>query len=486
MFFANWLAVKNEEQFEMKKQKALGANRTWPTWPCNLTFSVLVILLSLGNGNTSDFLNSRKAKILVTWKKEMKTPYPSYEVLLATQYFIRDVLAENQQFVMTTDGSYWNALRTKYGGKQTSLKNNSLKFLYDFNWYIFEDLKKYHEPKPDKLRQFFKDYLDIVDLFCNRIPDSTKITKFFETYYSDWLIAATYNRDFLPRLKPVLKKAISDLPVTIQQISATMDSLEDILKELDKNRAKIDFIIKSANYGFLKGYDCFLIFNFFSGKQVAGLINAFWVIRDFQYPVKIGSDIVEMNVLKLRCIDNLSLSIAAPGYYYRKQVFIFPENQPYAWRDFAEFFHGNKAFPFLDLFVCDTTIQSYFDHGMVSKSVYNELMAYYSWFKTFEGNKFVKAIDSLCKPTSKYSYEDWSENLDKSLLLHEVVGHGGTFYNSVIKEPEIPTFEYHVEAEFYAHEFKGSILPVCSLIWRIPFPSQINMVRHFCKSALNS
>jgi len=135
----------------MKRQKELGANRTWPTWPCNLTFSVLVILLSLGNGNASDFLNFQKAEILNTWKKGMKNPYPTNEVILATQYFIRDVLAENQLFAMITDGSYWNALRIKYGGKQTSLKNNPLNFLYDFNWYIFQDLKKYHGPKPDNL-----------------------------------------------------------------------------------------------------------------------------------------------------------------------------------------------------------------------------------------------------------------------------------------------------------------------------------------------
>jgi hypothetical protein len=459
--FASCLAVKDKDEIEMiHKIKELGAKKTWPSWPCVITISLFVILLFLSNANASDFLNSRKMSVLDKWKKEIKTPYPTTEVLLATRYFIRDVLAENQQFIMTNDGSYWNALRAKYGGKQSQLKNKPLERLYDFNWYVFQDLKKYREPKPDNLKQFFTDYLGIVDLFCNKIPDSTKVYNFFETYYTDWLVSATYNRDYLPRLKPVLNKGIADLPKGMQALVNMMDSLEGLLKEPEKHRARIDSTIKSANNGFLKNDKYYLTFNLFSGKQIAGLINAFRIEDDFRYPVKIGKDTVEMAVLKLRCIDNLSLSIAVPGYYYKKQVFIFPENQPYAWSDFSAFFKGTKDFPFLDLFVCDTTIQSYFDHGMISQSGYDELMGYYSWLKTSNGHLFVDAINRMCNPPMKLTYNGWLDNLEKSLLLHEVVGHGGTFFNGVIKEPDVPTFEYHVDAEFYAYVLQFLYSPI--------------------------
>lgn len=444
----------------MKRQKELGANRAWPSWPCTLTVYLFAILILVENSLASDFINSRKSEILSTWKKEMKTPYPTNEVLLASQYFIRDVLAKNQQFVMTNEGTYWNALRSKYGGKQTSANNNSLKFLYDFNWYVFQNLKKYRVPQANNLDKFFADYLEIVNAFCNKIPDSTVIKNFFETYYTDWLVSTTYNHDYLPRLKPVLKVAFSDLPISMQLVSATTDSLERVLGEPEKNRSKIDSIIKSANSGFLKENKTYLTFNLFSGKKVAGLINAFHVGDDFHYPVKIGAEVVEMSVLKLWCIDNLSIGIAVPGYYYKKQVYIFPDNQPYAWTDFSNYFHGKKGFPFLDIFVCDTTIQSYFDNGMVSKEGFDDLMSYYKWFKTTEGSKFVDAIDRLCMPPSKFTYADWSENLEKSLLLHEVVGHGGTFYNGVMKEPEVPTFEYHVDAEFYAYILQFMYSPI--------------------------
>lgn len=55
---------------------------------------------------------------------------------------------------------------------------------------------------------------------------------------------------------------------------------------------------------------------------------------------------------------------------------------------------------------------------------------------------------------------DWLGSLEKSLSLHEVVGHGGPFYNGVIKEPEVPTFEYHVEAEFFAHVLQFMYSPI--------------------------
>lgn len=330
--------AKDKEKIKMiPKKKIFIAKITWPSWRCEIAVYLFVILLFLSNANASEFLNSRRRAVLDNWKKEMKTTYPTTEVLLATRYFIRDVLAENQQFIMTSDGSYWNILRAKYGGKQPHLINKPLEGFYDFNWYIFNDLKNYRELKPNNLKQFFTDYLGIVDLFCNKITDSTLVINFFETYYTDWLVSATYNREYLPRLKPVLKKAIADLPKGMQSINGMLDSLESILKQPEKHRAIIDSTIKFANNGFLKSAKCYLTFNLYSGKQIAGLINAFYIDDDFRYPLKIGKDTIEMGVLKLRCIDNLSQSIAVPGYYFKKQVFNFPENQPYAWRDFTVF-----------------------------------------------------------------------------------------------------------------------------------------------------
>jgi hypothetical protein len=60
----------------------------------------------------------------------------------------------------------------------------------------------------------------------------------------------------------------------------------------------------------------------------------------------------------------------------------------------------------------------------------------------------------------KLSYNNWLDNLEKSLLLHEVVGHGGTFINGVIKEPDVPTFEYHVDAEFFTYVLQFMYSPI--------------------------
>lgn len=71
----------------------------------------------------------------------MKSSYPPKEVLLTTRYFIRDVIAENQKFLMTNEGVYWDAIRAKYGGKHAQIEDGLLENLYDFNCYIFHELK---------------------------------------------------------------------------------------------------------------------------------------------------------------------------------------------------------------------------------------------------------------------------------------------------------------------------------------------------------
>lgn len=433
----------------MIKINELGIKKPRYSIPYNLIF-ILIACISF-NLNASSFHEARKNAALRRWKKEMKSSYPPKEVVLTTRYFIRDVIAENQQFVMTNEGVYWDAIRARYGGKKAHFEDEPLEHLYDFNWYIFHELKKYREATVSNSKKFFRDYISIIDHFCNNLNDTDVINHFFETYYTDWLISATYQRENLPRLKPLLQQAISDLPENLRGIGSTLDSLEKLVSEPQKNFTKIDLVIKSANSKYLKNNKYYLTINFFSGKQIAALINVFQIDDDFQYPVKLGQNTIKLNVLKLICVDNLSHTISVPGYYYKKKVFIFPNNQIYRWSDFSEYFKGNKSFPLLDLFVCDTTIQSYYDNGMVTKSGFNKLMIYHAWLKTGEGKIFVKRIEKLAKPATVLSYSEWLEKTEISLLLHEVIGHGGTFSNGVIKEPDVPTFNYHVDAEFFAY-----------------------------------
>lgn len=417
------------------------------------TYYLIFILIAFISSNlsASSFHEARKNAALRRWKKEMKSSYPPKEVILTTRYFIRDVIAKNQQFVMTNEGVYWDAIRARYGGKKAHFEDEPLEHLYDFNWYIFHELKKYREATVSNFKKFFGDYISIVDLFCKNLNTTDIINHFFETYYTNWLISATYQREKLPRLKPILQQAISDLPENLRGIGFTLDSLEKLIPEPQKNFKKIDLIVKKANSKYLRNNKYYLTINFFSGKKLSALINAFKIEDDFQYPVKLDQKTIKLNVLKLTCVDNLSHTISVPGYYYKKKVFIFPNNQIYKWNDFSEYFKGNKSFPFLDLFVCDTTIQSYFDNGMVTKSSFNELMTYHSWLKTGDGKIFLKEIEKLAKPPTALKYSEWIEKTEISLLHHEVVGHGGTFSNGIIEEPKIPTFDYHVEAEFFAY-----------------------------------
>jgi hypothetical protein len=150
-------------------------------------------------------------------------------------------------------------------------------------------------------------------------------------------------------------------------------------------------------------------------------------------------------------MDNLNLSVGAAGYYYKKKVFIFTENQPYALNDFDAFFKGAKDFPFFDLFVSDAEIISSYKNRAIKKPVFDELMAFHLWLNNGDGKSFVNEIKTISKPPFNVTYAGWIESLDISILLHEAIGHGGTYYNKTMKESALPTFENPVDAEFYAY-----------------------------------
>lgn len=416
-----------------------------------IALALLIGLCGASSAFSSSFHKSRKAAILRRWKKEMKTLYPPKEVLMTTRYFIRDVAAKNQQYIMTNEGEYWDIIRSRYGGKSASAKRPELQHLYDFNWYVFHELKKYREATVSNSDKFFQDYLAVVDEFCESVSPEYIVQYFFEAYYVDWLVAATYQRQNLPQIMPVVKQAINDLPRSVQPIQATLDTLSSLLADGRKNRQAVLDLLSAANATFLKSEGLYLTGNFVSGRKDAVLINAFHVLEDFAYPVKIAGDTITMTVLSLDCIDNLSHGIAVPGYYYKRKVFIFPDNQMHSWDDFARYFEGKAVFPLLELFVCDTTIQSYLDNGMITQSAYREMMSLHSWLKSGQGRKFVDAVGELAKPDNSLGLSEWKAETRRSLLIHEVVGHGGTFANGAITASVAPTFEYHVDAEFYAY-----------------------------------
>ncbi len=399
----------------------------------------------------SSFHLSRKAAALKRWKKEMEESYPTKEVLMTTRYFVRDVAANNQQYIMTMEGEYWDIIRSRYGGKSANVDRPELQHLYDFNWYVFHELKKYREATVSNSDQFFRDYLGVVDEFCESVSSEYVVQYFFEAYYVDWLVTASYQRQNLARVLPVVREAIKDLPQNIQPIQSMLDTLTELLSDISKNRDAILDVLSVANGTFLKSEGLHLTGNFFVGRKDAVLVNAFRVLEDFRYPVKIAADTLDMAVLSLKCIDNLSHGIAVPGYYYKKQVFIFPDNQLHSWDDFVQYFEGKARFPLLDLFVCDTTIKSYLDNGMISQSAYREMMSLHSSLTSAQGRKFVEAVDKLAKPDKALGYPEWKAETRRSLLMHEVVGHGGTFVNGVTEASEAPTFKYHVDAEFYAY-----------------------------------
>ena len=113
----------------MIQNNELGIMKKWPSIPYKLVFIIIICLCI--NLSASSFHEARKTAALRRWKKEMKSPYPPKEVILTTRYFIRDVIAENQKFLMTNEGVYWDAIREKYGGKQAQIEGGPLEHLYD-------------------------------------------------------------------------------------------------------------------------------------------------------------------------------------------------------------------------------------------------------------------------------------------------------------------------------------------------------------------
>ncbi|MBD3344059.1 MAG: hypothetical protein GF401_03250 [Chitinivibrionales bacterium] len=215
----------------------------------------------------------------------MKEPYPTKEVLLITRHFIRDVAAKNQQYIMTNEGEYWDAIRSRYGGKSASAERPELEHLYDFNWYVFHELKKYRQATVSNSEQFFRDYLGVVEEFCKVVPTEYVTQYFFEAYYVNWLVAATYQRQNLPRIQPVLKTSIKDLPKGMQSIEGALDTLSTLLVDTRKNWKAILDVLSAANSDYLKSEGLYLTGNFVTGRKDAVLVNAFRIVEEFKYPI---------------------------------------------------------------------------------------------------------------------------------------------------------------------------------------------------------
>jgi hypothetical protein len=411
----------------------------------------LLLLLPLYSYPASTFPQASANAILKQWRVETKTPLPTPEVLLTAQYFIRNVMAENQQYVITNSSQFWNAVRGRYGGRFAGQKDSCLKHLYDFDWLVVHELEKHEALSIENFKPFFSDYLSILDIFCRPLTDSTRIAFFFGTYYSDWLVMATYQHDDLPKFKPVFYQEISDLPKNLSGLRPVFDSLETVLEHSVSNSKKIMQLISQTNKTILEKYAVYLTVNFTSGDKPAALINAFGILDRFQYPVKIGRDTIAMDIYKLRCIDNLTLGIAVAGYYYNKTVCLFPENELSAVPIFKSYFSRNKRFPFLEYFFPLKTIESLWEQGAITLNGYRELKSYYQWLNDKNGNEFITQIERLSNSTKEASSKNREADVAKSTLLHEAVGHGGTYANGAVKSQDLPTFEHHVEAEFYAY-----------------------------------
>lgn len=410
----------------------------------------LVLLVPFYSGAASNFQQNSANEILKRWRAETKTSYPKPEVLLTAEYFIRNVIAENQQYVITNSSQYWNAVRGRYGGRFAGQKDSCLKYLYDFDWLVVHELEKHRTLSIENFKPFFTDYLSILDILCKPLADSTRIAFFFGTYYSDWLVMATYQHEELLKFKPVLYQEIADLPKSLSRMRQFCDTLEMVLEQPVPNSKQIVSLISQMNKTILDKCNIYLTVNYTSGDKPAALINAFKILDRFHYPVKIARDTIFMDVYKLRSVDNFTLSICVAGYYYNKTVCLFPENELSSIPVFKAYFSQAKGFPFFDYFFPLRTIESLWTQGMITLNGYRELKNYYQWLNNKKGNDYVAQIERLAKSTEGVSGKNWIADVAKSTLLHEAVGHGGTYANGVIKSPDLPTFEHHVEAEYYA------------------------------------